>query len=98
MAFGFQPYTEENTNIDYTKCTAISVIATFNRERKMKPLYISITDLYGNVLKTKIDFVKFTKEGPGTTSFYCAYTTNHIQKECVLTYYIKEHQWVLMNP
>ncbi len=96
-SFGFQPDTNLTPTIDYSKCTPISVIVTFNRERKMKPLYISLTDLYGNVLKTKIDAVKFTKEGPGTTSFYCVYTTSHLQKECILTYYIKEHQWVLMN-
>lgn len=73
----------------------IHVTAVFNPLGDLKPLYISITDLYGNICKVKIDCVKFRKEVRGGISFCCAYTIGSLQKEIILTFYIKDHMWRL---
>ncbi len=91
MAFGY-PSKEEKSNIDYSRCTPINVIAVTNQERKIKPLYFSVNDT-----KVKVDGIKYTKDGKGCTSFCCVYSVGSRQRECILTYYHKEHIWVLQN-
>ncbi len=86
-----------STIIDYSKCQPISVIAAFNREGKIMPVYISLTDLYGNICKVKIDGVTFTKDGSGFTTYCCLYTTGRSRKQVNLTYFFNQHLWVLEN-
>lgn len=92
MAFGFEPHKETQSNIDYSRCTPINVIAVTNQERKIKPLYFSVEDA-----KVKIDGIKYTKDGKGCTSFCCLYQVGSRQRECILAYYHMEHIWVLNN-
>ena len=97
MPFGFDPHKEEKSNIDYSRCTPINVIAVTNQERKIKPLYFTAPGPYGELVKVKIDGIKHTKDGKGCTSFCCAYSVGSRQRECILTYYHMEHIWVLQN-
>ncbi|WOO36044.1 hypothetical protein R2R35_19935 [Anaerocolumna sp. AGMB13020] len=73
----------------------VSVAAVFNPLGDLKPLSISITDLYSNTCKVKIDCIKYKKEIRGGFSFCCGYTIGSIQKELLLTYYVKNHMWRL---
>ncbi|MDF2872222.1 MAG: hypothetical protein K0R05_3797 [Anaerocolumna sp.] len=73
----------------------ISVAAVFNPLGDFKPLYISITDLYGNMCKVKIDCIKYKKEIRGGISFCCVYTIGSTQREFILTFYIRDHMWRL---
>ncbi len=97
MAFGYYP-NDENFNIDYSHCTPISVIAVFNVERKIKPVYVSLEDMYGNVCKTKIDGIKYTKDKDNCITFCCLISSgNNRQQQINLTFYVKDHLWVLDN-
>ncbi len=94
------PFFELNNpdiKIDYSKCQPVSVIAVFNREGKIMPVYLSLTDLYGNVCKVKIDGVTFTKDGTGSTTYCCIYSADKRKRQINLTYYIHQHLWVLEN-
>jgi hypothetical protein len=88
---------EINYKIDFSHCTPVSVISNFNPEGKILPIYIALTDLYNNTWKTKIDGVKYTKDKPGCISYCCVYTVGRFKREIMLTYYIKEHLWVMEN-
>lgn len=96
MAFG-HPQTEKKLLIDYSCCTPIPVVATFAPGGKYKPLYFMVRNEYGDECKTKVTGIKYTKECNGYTSFCCAYQVGSRQRECILTYYISEHLWVLEN-
>lgn len=93
----FEPNNTPEIKIDYSKYQPISVIAAFNREGKIMPVYIGLMDLYGNVCKIKLDGVTFTKDGIGCTTYCCLYNTNRLQKQIALTYFIDQHIWVLEN-
>lgn len=75
----------------------VSVIANFNADGKIMPAFLSIEDYYGNVCKTKIDGVKYTKEGNGYTTYCCLISNNYRQQQINLTFYIHDHVWVLDN-
>lgn len=93
---GFVPqFKDTKINIDYSRCTPVSVIVTFATDGRYKPLYFLVTDSYGNECKTKVTGIKYTKDGKGCTSFCCAYQVGSRQRECMLTYYLMEHLWVL---
>ncbi len=80
---------------DREKGQPLSVIAVYNPDGKIKPLYISLTDLYGNVCKTKIDGVKYTKDGKGYKTYCCLYNDGYRQQQINLTFYIDKHFWIL---
>lgn len=94
MAFG-HPHKEDKLNIDYSRCTAVNVIAVTNQERKIKPLYFTAPGPYGELCKVKVEAIKYTKQCNGYTSFCCTYQVGSRQRECVLTYYVMDHLWVL---
>jgi hypothetical protein len=95
------PFFETNNTpeekIDYSKCQPVSVIAMFNIEGKIRPVYFGLMDLYGNVCKVRIDFVSSTKTGNGCMTYCCLYNSEIIQRRINLTYYISQHLWVLEN-
>ncbi len=95
------PFFESNNNlnikIDYEKYQPVSVIASFNRSGKIIPVYLGLTDLYGNACKVKIDGVACTKDGIGRTTYRCLYSTNKRQQQINLTFFIHQHLWVLEN-
>ncbi len=94
MAF-FEPDRSPEFKIDYNSRQPISVIAAFNPIGDFKPVNFGIMDLYGNTCKIKIDGIKYTKEVRGGKSFYCVYQSADQQRECMLTYYVSDHRWVL---
>ncbi len=93
----FEPNKEPAVNIDYTKYQPVSVIASFNREGKILPVYIGIKDLYGNVCKVKIDGITMTKDGNGCTTYCCSYNSDRLKRQVNLTYFTNQHLWVLDN-
>lgn len=93
---GFIPqFKDDKINIDYSRCTAVNVIAVFNQERKIKPLFFSIENEYDDLCKVEITGIKYTKECKGCLSYCCTYKVGSVQRECILTYYLIEHLWVL---
>lgn len=93
----FESTNNPNIKIDYSKCQPVSVIAAFNREGKILPVYIGLMDLYGNVCKVKIDDVTNTKDGIGCITYCCLYNAHMRQKQINLTFFINQHLWVLDN-
>lgn len=91
----FQYTNSEKVNIDYTKYSPVSVIAVFNADNKIKPLYVSLEDLYGNIFKTKINTVKYTKDGKDCTTFCCLISCRNCQQQINLIFYTEKHIWVL---
>lgn len=84
-----------NINIDYTNCFPVSVIANYNAEGKIMPVYLSITDLYENVFKIKIDNVQSTKDGNGYKTYCCTIHNKYRSQLINLRFYTMEHLWVL---
>lgn len=97
MPFGYPQNPEPKVNIDYNRCQPVSVIAVYNQEGKIKPLYVSLSDMYGNVCKAEITGVKYSKDITGGISFRCLYKAGSRLKECTLKFYYDSHVWVLEN-
>lgn len=98
MAFGIEPKPDNKINIDYSHCTPVAVIVNFNREGKLMPVYLSLEDLYGNVCKAKIDGIKYTKDKKGCITYCCLISNGHNRQQQInLTFYIRDHLWVLEN-
>lgn len=93
----FETNKESNIEIDYSRYQPVSVIASFNREGKILPVYIGIMDLYGNICKVKVDGVTHTRDGRGCTTYCCLYNMNTLQRQVNLTYFTNEHLWALDN-
>ena len=91
----FEPYRSSEFKIDYNSRQPISVIAAFNPTGDFKPVCFGIKDLYGNVCKVQITGVKYSKDIRNGKSFCCTYLSGDQQKECILTYYVSDHRWVL---
>ena len=89
----FTPASPNNINIDYSK--AVTVIANYNPEGKIIPVYVSLENDCGDIVKIKIDGVKYTKDDLGRISYCCLYTVGSRQRELMLTFYIDKHVWVL---
>jgi hypothetical protein len=94
MAFGY-PHETEKVNIDYSRCTPVAVIANFNADGRIMPAYVCIQDLYGNTFKTKVEGIKYTKDGNGYIMFCCLVKSGNRQQEISLSYYVDQHLWVL---
>lgn len=95
---GFVPRFQDNkVNIDYSRCTPISVIATFATDGRYKPLYFLVKDEYSNECKVQVKGIKYTKDERDSTTFCCVYQVGSVQRECLLTFYIQQHLWVLEN-
>ncbi|WFR56402.1 hypothetical protein QA584_22740 [Anaerocolumna sp. AGMB13025] len=84
-------------NIDFSRCQPVSVIAAFNPQGEFKPVHFGLMDLYGNVCKVKVTGIKNTKDVRGGKSFICTYMAGDQERECILTYYLDKHLWVLGN-
>lgn len=73
----------------------VQVAAAFNNIGDIKPLYICVTDLYGNALKTKVEIVRYKKNVRGGISFCCAYYCGDSLRDVMLTFYCDSHVWVI---
>jgi hypothetical protein len=93
----FEPNDEVRMKPDYNKCTPVSVIVNFAPDGKMLPVYFGMTDLDESQHRIKLEGVKYTKELRGRTSYICVYNNGRRKQECMLTYYVQDHVWVLEN-
>lgn len=75
----------------------VCVAAVYNTLGDFKPLYICIEDLYGNICKTKVEYIKYKKDVRGGISFCCAYKSCDALKEIMLSYYIESHIWAMTS-
>lgn len=95
MAFGFPRPDEPQFNIDYSRCTPVTVMVNFAPDGKMLPIYLRWINADESEETLKIDGVKSTKEVKGGTSYCCYVIKNGWRKQVTLTFYIKEHVWTM---
>jgi hypothetical protein len=93
----FETNNTPNVTIDYSKYQPVSVIAMFNIEGKILPVYMGLMDLYGNACKVRIDSISSTKPGNGCVTYCCLYNSDILQRRINLTYFINQHLWALEN-
>lgn len=93
----FEQKDDINRKVDYNHSQPVSVIACFNPEGKIMPVYVSLEDLYGNICKTKIEAINYTKDGHGYTTYCCVYSNGYRKRQMNLTFFIEKHLWVLEN-
>jgi hypothetical protein len=93
----FESKPDYKPDIDYSRCTPIQVIATFNPEGKIMPVYVCIEDIYGNYIKAAITSIKYRKDGAGCETFCCLVQCGRRQQEINITYYFQDHKWVMDN-
>jgi hypothetical protein len=76
------------------------VIAVFNPNGKIKPLYFQYKDLYGEDHNIKIDSILSSKEeqyaGLPTIIYSCYAIIQNKRVQCLLRYHITEHHWELL--
>lgn len=81
--------------------TAIDVIATFNPNGDMKPIYIRLEDDDHKLFTYKIDIKSQKNErysGIDSTLYVCnTIDQNGEQKEIIIKYYTNAHKWVLIK-
>lgn len=90
-----KPSYEPTTFIDYNKHSPISVVTNFAPSGKMLPIYIRYIHPDQSEETIKVDGVKYTKDIQGGIVYCCLVTISNYQKQIFLTYYIKEHLWVI---
>jgi hypothetical protein len=76
------------------------VIAAFNPNGKIKPLYFQYNDLYGDGNNIKIESILSSKEdhyaGLPIIVYSCMAIIQNKRLQCVLRYHITEHYWELL--
>ncbi len=76
------------------------VIAVFQPNGNIKPLYFQYKDLYGEQQNIKIDSILSTKEehyaGLPTIIYSCIAIMENKKVECILRFRITEHYWELL--
>jgi hypothetical protein len=76
------------------------VIAVFNPNGKIKPLFFQYTDLYGDNHNIKIDNILSSKEehyaGLPTIVYSCDAIIQNKRVQCILRYHVTEHHWELL--
>ncbi len=93
-------YSSDNTKSGtlYSKLET-DVIAVFNRNGKIKPLFFQYTDLYGDNHNIKIDTILSSKEdhyaGLPIIVYSCNAIIHNKRVQCILRYHVKEHHWEL---
>jgi hypothetical protein len=95
MAFGYPRPDEPQLNIDYSRCTPVTVMVNFAKDGKMLPIYLRWINTDKSEETLKIDSVKSTKEIKGGTSYCCYITHNGWRKMIILTFYTMQHVWVM---
>lgn len=76
------------------------VIAVFQPNGNIKPLYFQYKDLYGEQQNIKIDSILSTKEehyaGLPTILYSCIAIMENKKVECILRFRVTEHYWELL--
>jgi hypothetical protein len=94
-------YTSDNIKNGalYSKLDA-GVIAVFNPNGKIKPLYFQYKDIYGDDHNIKIDNILSSKEehyaGFPTIVYSCDAIIQNKKVHCILRYHVTEHLWELL--
>lgn len=75
----------------------INVIASFNKDGKIMPLYFQITEDGENHSIKIIDCQKPFDDSQSTVSnsFKCQYEFNGLNRWVILTYFFRNHTWYL---
>lgn len=90
-----KPYKEPTTYIDYNKVDPIGVITNFASDGNMLPIYVRYIHPDQSEETILVDGVKYAKDVVGGKTYCCLVTINDCQKQIFLTYYVKEHLWVI---
>jgi len=76
------------------------IIAVFNPNEKIKPLYFQYTDSYGDDHNIKIYNIHSSKEehyvGLPTIVYSCDAIIKSKRVQCILRYHVTEHHWELL--
>ena len=76
------------------------VIAVFNVNGKIKPLYFQYTDLYGDIQNIKIESILSSKDeqyaGLPIIVYFCNAVIQDKKVQCLLRYHITEHHWEIL--
>ena len=91
----YTPSDNPSIFIDYDKCTPVSVIINFAPDGRMLPVFLHYIYPDQSEETLKIDGVISTKDIVGGVSYYCYITVNGWRRRIALTYYVKEHLWVI---
>lgn len=91
----FEPQAQRIINIDYNKNIPVTVIVNFAPDGRMLPIYLRWINHDESEETLKVDGVKYTKDIEGGITYCCYVTRNGWRKEVNLTFYVKEHIWLL---
>ena len=84
------PGVVSNTTYDHTNINIVSVIASFDTDGHIKPLYVRISEdslkIYSSWLKPSFR---------GLMEFQCKVIDNDCLKPLVLTYHMTENVWTI---
>jgi hypothetical protein len=91
----YTPSNDPQHQIDYNKYQPIYVYSHTDMDGNIRPLsFIYITE-DGIRITLKIDEIKYTKDINGGFLYNCIVTNYGKQQEVILTYYVKQHIWVM---
>ena len=79
-------------NYNYNPIEIVPVIATYDTEGNLKPIYVRLN---GDSLKVDTYLVKASEESD--MDFYCTLSRNDCRMRLILTYHAKETVWTITN-
>jgi hypothetical protein len=93
------PFGNTKSGTLYSKLET-GVIAVFQPNGKIKPLYFQYKDLYGDDHNIKIDSILSSKEehfaGLPTIIYSCIAVIENRRLECILRFRVTEHYWEIL--
>jgi len=78
------------TSYDHIECNIVSVIASFDTEGRIRPLYVRIGE---ESLKILSSWLK--PSYPGFFEFRCQVIDNGVRKPLILEYHSRENVWII---
>ena len=79
----------------------VDVIASFNTEEKIKPLYLRLEDESHNIQTVTIDRIIADKEqqlaGTKMIKYYCQLSVGKESRTCKLGYNVERNSWWIYN-
>ena len=77
---------------DYLPMQIVPVIASFNDEGQIKPLYVGI-----NGERYKVDYYWIRRIFSNQIEFHCKLIIENMLKPIIMTYYLNECIWTIPN-
>ena len=81
-----------NNSYDYLAVEIVPVIASFNNDGQIKPLYVGI-----NGERYKVDSYWVRRTFSNQIEFHCKLIVENMIKTIILTYYLHECIWTIPN-